>query len=367
MNIFRPIPLATLLISLTIMVGNSACSEDGDEGALPPIGPAKLQDLFRSADASIRCLSFLEIHRDKKAINGAYSRRLVYMDEGGSAFQDLSHGDSSTLWTADPFRKISCIAPQSVRTYFPFYNAFMLAEVKEVNRPPLQLFGSYLLATGIWPCKKWVAPNLQGHSFLLCDLARQDVSLSVDPRPRKQAGTWCHVVRHDDWDTLVVDTARGCCIVERTFRKVAGIPFNACFEMKGHLEVAPGVWLPTRVDMRIWDDEALIKGDQAGESYITDLQVNQPQSFSTSCECEGRAGVLRLRTGERPVQLNGGGYDVLDRFSNYVKNQASRVALIDSIGTNDLLHRLAVVFATLLAAEMCWRIGRYTCSKLYHS
>ncbi|HEV3303885.1 MAG TPA: hypothetical protein VG055_29800 [Planctomycetaceae bacterium] len=298
---------------------STASAEVGDKPSpVATLSEQALRVAFRLPDARIKSLSFGERHSDYAQDRDRYSYRTLCLMRGGYLFQGFAHGGPGRGWEDDPFRKQSYLCQQAVHTYFPFSRRFHGGDKSgfpSSTELPMTTFGSYLIATGLWPQGYWRPPTWMGQPVTLDGIATDvKTPLRIAPQLEVVNQTWCHVVHFGDHQTLWVDADRGCCIVARLYTS-GEKELSKRFDLYEHVEVLPGIWLPTQ--MLITIDKANDSGAAArqGMSVIDQLTVNTVAAeffrptIPPGAYCEA---------GEHVGQVVAGGEDLLDEIGHWL-------------------------------------------------
>ncbi len=130
-------------------------------------------------------------------------------------------------------------------TTFPINRTYFIRSCPpESGLPGTLRFDFFVLASGLWPLEQRRPPRWRDEPIVLREVAQSPAYDSARSRQEKVDGRWCHVLERKGHDILWIDVDRGCVLLAReTYDSTRGALMQR-FELGGHREVAPGVWLP---------------------------------------------------------------------------------------------------------------------------
>jgi hypothetical protein len=161
-----------------------------------------------------------------------------------------AHGHELLDWRDDFLQQQAYVTPGHVLSFFPVNRAYAEYGVRPRDGLPGSLGGElFFIATGIWPLPTWSPPRPLGLPCVLDEVAQSADYARVRPYLELVDGRYCHVLEHEGRDHLWLDAASGCSLVAREImeREKESNRLAQRFELRGHREVAAGVWLPSEI------------------------------------------------------------------------------------------------------------------------
>jgi hypothetical protein len=213
---------------------------------------------------------------------------------------------------------------------------------------------SFFLATGIWPLDGRSAPRLRGRPYVLRDVAKAEDYSLVRPRQERVDGRWCHVLESPGKDRLWLDTERGFVPLARELFVGKWRALGQRFELGGHREVAPGIWLPSWIHNLQADYEAPTEEGRRRKLIDSRFDILRARVGSVDDSIfifRPRPGSLKT-TGGEAIQAQPGGLDHLDDIVRWVEKHApaSRTSAHPAIPTSAVAFVPAILF--IIACEV---------------
>jgi hypothetical protein len=180
---------------------------------------------------------------------GSYLHRVVAAKAPDRMYYVNAHGFDGLDWRDDPNHKHWYITPQGWFGASPvnrtYTTGWPLGEHEELPGEIAQDF--FFFATGLWVYDQHQPPRLDGRPIVLREVATSPAYRTVRPRQELVDGRWCHVLENEGVERLWIDIEHGCALLARETNYGTPPALAQRLESGGHREVAPGVWLPSRM------------------------------------------------------------------------------------------------------------------------
>lgn len=251
-------------------------------------------------------------------VKGGYLRRTVAVLRPGYFLHWNAHGSVSLSWENDPFQQQLFVNLTKWHNVNPINNSFSAGEL----RPDEPLPGSapnefYFSVTGLWPMDR-PAPRFNGEPYLIPDIVASGLYTAVRPEREWVHDRLCHVLERPTRDYLWVDSARPGTLVAREVFSEDGVRLQR-FELHGHTEVCPGVWLPKYIRNQQFSRDAKLNETRPRlDAKFTVLEMSANAVDVQLFNWTPQAGSLQLRPGEAPTQVIPGGAEHLHKVSEWI-------------------------------------------------
>lgn len=326
----------------------------------PPALPIeRVRAMLARADAGIDSLRVVYEAQDSNQPIGFKHRRVHCTKRPAFFFHELSHADPSQPFGDDPVLKQNYLTYQSGYTYFPFSRLYNeTARFRRGGRLPWQVFGTYFMATGLWPLDYWAPPRWHGRQAMGLKELAAEKDLVLRPRQEFVNGRWCHVLVHGERHVTWVDMDRQGCVVAREMRAPDGA-LVLRFDLGGHVRHDPGVWLPSWIRQTLYDTSARLgdaraAGPLLGNYTMTEVAVNgMDEAFF---RFQPPPGAVRDENG-RLTQTGPGGEDLIDEMAEWIRRYYYTPS--GSGGERARLYGAAcVLLISMIGCEVWWRRRR---------
>lgn len=252
---------------------------------------------------------------------GSYLYREIIAKSPGSLHHVSAHGHAKLAREDDPFQQSAYVVGDHAINEFPVNRAYREDYINPKGGLPGTLQNeAFFLTTGIWPFEDRPAPRLLGRPYALRDVAKSEDYSVVRPRQELVEGRWCHVLEWPEHDRLWLDAERGFVLVAREMLLGNWHALGQRFELAGHREVAPGIWLPSLIHNLQLDFEA--PTEEGRQRRLIDgrlqiLRANAGPLDDSIFFFRPRPGSLKM-TRNDAIQAQPGGLDYLDDVARWV-------------------------------------------------
>jgi hypothetical protein len=258
---------------------------------------------------------------------GSYIYRTVAARSPGYFYHHGAHGHDHLDWRDDPLQKRIYVETDRWYLEKPLDRLYSGGRLKPGDKLPGSTPSEvFFVATGVWPLDQRPAPRFQDKEpFMLRDVGKCDQYSFVRPQQEQLDGHWCHVLERPGIDRLWLDVDRGCAVLAREVRNADTGAAMLRFELGGHREASPGIWLPGWIRNIEYDHEAkTAEGQQRrvkdGRLKVLEVRVNQTdEDFFVF---RPPPGAIRVDRKGRPSQTVSGGLDHLDNLARWVREHA---------------------------------------------
>jgi hypothetical protein len=311
------------LMVLLLLGGSAAAPPDGPPGASYSARQLRA-GLLAMAD-KIESLSVIYRSYDYdlgKSPKGTYFHKVVIAKSPCFLHVVSAHGHDALDWSYDPLRQACYVTDNHVFNEFPLKRAYSEEDLGPGSELPGTLPNEFFfLATGIWPLDGRPAPRPFGRPHMLREVAEAGDYSIVRPLLERVDGRWCHVLESPDRDRLWLDAERGFALLMREVFVGGRCVMAQRYELEGHFEVAPGVWVPGWIQNIQFDYDA--PSEQGRQRKVTDarhhvLKAEVNRAVASDFLFNARPGSL-LVSSTGGVQVQPGGLDHLDDLARWVR------------------------------------------------
>jgi hypothetical protein len=307
-----------------VLAGQAAGSEPPRRAAR---GAGELRAKLLEAQGKLKAIYVVyrsEEYRQPDAVPGTYMRRALAARGPAFLFNDLTHPNQVLTVEDDPLRAQNFATPDVCHTWHPFQREYARAELKPGDRLPGtldQLF--FFITTGVWVLDQRPPPVTFGDCPCALRVVARSPLYKLRPEQEKVAGHWCHVLEHPGRDRLWLDAARGCCLVAREFCSPKNGAVALRYELSGHREVEPGVWLPQQIRGISYNTDGSSPEERQrvlNDSNVTILEVKVNDQVDEGLfRFQPPPGALLTRPGAPPKQIEPGGGEMLDDLARWAR------------------------------------------------
>jgi hypothetical protein len=256
---------------------------------------------------------------------GTFLYREIIAKSPGSLHEVSAHGHAAMAWEDDPFQQSAYVTDDHAFNEHPVDRAYFEDHIDPKGVLPGTLPNeAFCLGTGIWPFDGRPAPRPLGRPYVLRDVARAEDFAVVRPRQERVDGRWCHVLEWPGKDRLWLDTERGFVLLAREMFLGKWGALGQRFELGGHREVAPGIWLPSWIHNLRLDCEAPTEEGRRRrliDARLEILRADVGPVDDSAFVFRPRPGSLKM-TGRDTIQTQPGGLDYLDDVAHWVEVHA---------------------------------------------
>jgi hypothetical protein len=264
---------------------------------------------------------------DKAFPSGTYLRRIVSAKAPNLFSHETAHGSDQLPWEKDPRRRHCIVEDNRAFDIWVTNRAYNKTAVWKSDAPlPGSMPGEpIILCTGIWPLTARPAPKHHEHPIVLRDVAERD-QFSVRPELEAVDGHWCHVLEEPAIDCLWLDVQRGCALLARNLHDLTTGALSERYELSGHREIKPDIWLPSKVRLIRYDYLATEPAQR--ERIISDYSMHISEACvndvpDSTFVFRPEPGALWLNPPKEqsviPIQTHPGGTDHLDELVAWAK------------------------------------------------
>jgi hypothetical protein len=292
---------------------------------------------------------------DPKFPPGTYLVRRVAAKRPSFFYHLSAHGYDGRAWEDDPEMQECFVTATKWLNAHPFNRIYTEGELRPDGDLPGSLPGElFILATGLWPCATRSPPRSPTHPFALYEVARSS-AYTVRRQQEAVNGRWCHVLENPAGDRLWIDVDRGCCVVAREVKGEADSSLVNRVELGGHVEKAPGIWLPAwihNIDQKVVDGNGIHRKELKNNLIeVIDSRANDiDDSFF---EARLPPGSLRLGTGG-PAQVYPDGLDHLDNIAAWIEKHGPGRASSDNHDHPFITMAIAIPLLFIAEAALFW-------------
>lgn len=261
-------------------------------------------------------------YRDPEYPPGSYLHRIVAANAAGCLYHVSAHGHDQFDWQDDPRQQRCHVTPDHWYNVDPVNRTYSEGALRPEDALPGSMPDEFFFAvTGLWPFARRPPARVQGEPYMLKEVALSEEYSIVRPRQEMIDGHWCHVLQRPEVDRLWIDANRGCAVLARETHSLATGALVQRYELGGHRQVAPGIWLPTRVRNIQYDHTA--KTAEGRKRKIKDamlhmLQIKANDVDESVFEYQPPAGALLLSGLASSQQTRPGGLDHLDNLVRWI-------------------------------------------------
>jgi hypothetical protein len=256
---------------------------------------------------------------------GTFLYREIIAKSPGSLHHVSAHGHAKLPREDDPFQQWAYVADDHWFNEFPVNRMYLEDHLDpKAELPGTMPNDAFLLATGIWPFEGRPAPRVRSRPYVLRDVARAEDYAVVRPRQERVDGRWCHVLEWPGKDRLWLDTERGFVLLAREMFLGKWRALGQRFELGGHREVAPGIWLPSWIhNLRLDCDGPTEEGRRRRliDARLDILRADAGPVDDSAFVFRPRPGSLKM-SGRDTIQAQPGGLDHLDDVAHWVEVHA---------------------------------------------
>jgi hypothetical protein len=351
------VSLAGFLVTLILMQSPPTVPSATEPPRATYTAPQLRKGLLETADKikSLHMIYWTDDYDPKFYPKGAYLYREIIAKSPGSMHCASFHGHPKLAREDDLFQQSTYVTNDHWFNEFPLNRAYREGPIDTKGELPGSLqMEAFFLATGIWPFEDRPALRLEGRPFLLRDVARAEDHSSVRPWQERVDGRWCHVLECPGHDRLWLDTERGFVLLAREMFIGRWRTLGQRFELSGHREVAPGIWLPSSIHNLRLDCEA--PTDEGRQRRLIDtrfkiLRADAGPVDDSAFVFRPRPGSLKF-TGGEAIQAQPGGLDHLDHVAHWVEENepVARPTARRAIPTSAVAFLPAILF--IVACEV---------------
>lgn len=294
---------------------------------------------------------------------GTYLHRHVAATADGRLYHVKAHGHAAMSWEDDPLQQRCYVAPDHWYVTNPVNRTYFCGILSHSGPLPGTMPDEFFfIATGIWPFDERPAPCVDEESHMLRDIAVSDDYSVVRPQQEMIDGHWCHVLERPGLDTLWIDSNRDYALLARERRKTKAGPLMSRYELSGHDEVAPAVWLPRKIRNIQFDYLATTEEGRSRrviDATFTVLRAEANCVDERLFRCELPPGALDIGA-EIPRQTVPGGLDHLDHLVDWMQRNVPKHE-IRSLGRHwaeSAVWGLSLVGLLCLSCREVWRMRR---------
>jgi hypothetical protein len=257
---------------------------------------------------------------------GTYLYREIIAQSPGSLHHVSAHGHATLDWKDDPYQQSAYVSGDHAFNEFPVNRKYIETHIGPNDALPGTLPSDFFfLSTGIWPFDGRPAPRPLDRPYMLREVARAKEFSTVRPRQELVDGRWCHVLESPGNDRLWLDTERGCALLARETIVGKWLAVGQRFELGGHREVGPGIWLPRWIHNMQFDYEA--PTEEGRRRKLTDarhevLRAEVSRVDDSAFNFRPRPGSLLENATGAPTQAEPGGLDHLDHLVHWLREHA---------------------------------------------
>jgi hypothetical protein len=310
-------------IGLLFLAGCGLGAAKADEAKRSVLEAFELRALLLRALDQIKSLRV--VYRGGDVSSDSYVFRTIAAKEPCCLYHDSTHGSRLLDWRDDPGRQTGYLTSNGFVNYWPMDRRYQRmicgAHSGLPGTLPLEFFFRY---TGIWPMRGRETPKPFGRPEMLFEVASSANYRTVRPLQELVAGRWCHVLEYPGFDSLWLDTSRGCCLLRRDRSRKRGTVANR-IELSDHGEVTSGVWLPRSIHVLAFDDAAptvAARTRVVSESRFAVLELsanNVADSVFAFMPGPGAMSRNLDRAGDNFTQTEPRGLDHLEDVSRWMK------------------------------------------------
>jgi hypothetical protein len=277
---------------------------------------------------SLRVIYRSEYYTNPAAPKGTYLYRKILAMSPCFLNHTNSHPCDAFSWDNDPLLQQAFIQRDIGYNAFPFRNSYFVMKLLPEDELPGTLPGEFFFnATGIWPMEQRKAPKWDDIPVALRDVAKDSRYNFVRPQLEKADSHWCHVLFWENHDYLWIDMKRGGILLAReTYHPETGVLMQR-YELSDHQEVTAGLRLPRKLRNVQYDFAAQTEEGQKRkviDGYFDVIEIEVNSLTEADFDFTPQSGALLLHdvrepNAQYPYQSVSGGYEMLDRLSQWIR------------------------------------------------
>jgi hypothetical protein len=343
---------------------SSAASRDA-----PPATFSAAEIRAGIAESMARIRSFRVVYEShdydtEKYPSGTYLHRIVAAKTPYSLYHVSGHGYTGFDWQDDFYQQRAYVTKDSLFNEFPVNRHYFKQKLKPGDPLPGSLPKEfYFLATGIWPLNARKPPRPDNRPYMLTEVAISDKFSIVHPTQQLVNGVWCHVLEWPGYDTLWLDVNRGCALLARETHSRENGALVQRIELSNHLEVASGIWLPTKLRNIQYDWACPIESARKRvvvDAMHTVLEMSVNSVSDELFQFKPQPGLLLDDGNGLPKQAEPDGLDHLDAIVSWVR----RNSIVATADNNSIARRVFWLCAPSLIVIVVLEFVRATHARL---
>jgi hypothetical protein len=254
---------------------------------------------------------------------GTYLRCVLAAKSPDRMYYVTAHGRDGVDWTEDPEHRFWYFTGEVWVGDSPVNRTYTTGKLSPRDELPGGLAEDFFFyAVGLWLFDQHQAPRLEGRPIVLREVAASPKYSTVRPQQELVDGRWCHVLENEGVERLWIDTEHGCALLAReTFYGTPPV-LTQRLESMGHREVAPGVWLPSRMRNIQYNwrarTEAARKVKMVDAVHLV-LEARANDVDDALFEFRPKPGALDASRATAPVQTQSGGLDHIDNVAAWIQ------------------------------------------------
>jgi hypothetical protein len=289
---------------------------------------------------------------------GDYVHRVVAAKAPDRMYYASAHGMEGLDWQDYPERQHWYLAGERLFNERPLNRVFTAeGPLRPEDQLPRvmaeEIFG---FSTGLWLIERRPL-RWEGLPIALREVAASPAYSTVRARQELADGRWCHVLENERGERLWIDTEHGCALLTRETDYGTPPVLMQRLETGGHREVAPGVWLPSRMRNVQYNWQGRTETERKRKVVDTRFRVLEARANDVDdslFEFRPPPGALDLSRPKEPVQTEPGGLDHLDNLAAWVRAHRSAV----SLGPEVEAYLTGLPLLGLIVAYEFWRRWR---------
>jgi hypothetical protein len=329
----------------------------GEEGPAAVLSAEQLKARILEEQGKVR--SFYVVYQSEPGVYpyppGAYFRRVVAAKAPDRMYYVNAHGFDGLDWQDYPARGHWYLTAQGWFNEHPVNRTFTAgAPLGRQDECPGDMGQDlFSFTTGLWLLDQCAPPRWEGRPIVLREVAASPKYSTVRPHQELVDGRWCHVLENEGVERLWIDTEHGCALLARETDYGTPPVLTQRLEASGHREVAPGVWLPSRIRSIQYNWRAIT--EEGRKQKLVDaphlvLEARANDVDDGLFEFQPPPGALDLSRATAPVQTQPGGLDHLDNLVAW----ARRHRQVPSPGWEFPAYLAGLPLLGLIAASELW-------------
>lgn len=314
-----------IALMIGCIAGEGPTASAQGEACPPPMATLDARQLraqlLETADAITTLTVVYEItgYESDRAPADTYFHKELIVQDPIYLHCHTGHGYPGRSWIDDPYRQMTWVSDDRVTNAYCFERSYFVAQLRDDATLPGSLATEhYLMATGLWPCRRRATPRMDGEPVMLRDVGRDDGYDTVRRGLEFVAGRWCHVLEKPGKDALWIDAGRGGCLVARQVVDPSSGRVVRTATLSRHEEIG-GFWLPRSIEVKVMEGRGdAQRRERASRIEVAALSIARvpEERFNFAAE-PGSVEMDTSEAGGVARQVVAGGVELLEEYAGW--------------------------------------------------